>query len=152
MNAEAIQAIPGGDAQTRAIRKLLKGSGISPTAQRVEIARFLFQRAQHLCAEQVLTGVNARPSGAHVSKATVYNTLGLFVRHGLLREVLIDPARVFYDSNTRHHHHLYNADTGELSDITTDEVAVRGLPRLPESVELEGIDLVIRVRNRRRGS
>jgi len=148
-DAEATAATPpAGGARDGTVRELLKSSGIAPTAQRVEIARFLFHRAQHLSAEQLLAGIDA--AGGRVSKATVYNTLGLFVRHGLLREVLIDPERVFYDSNTARHHHLYNADTGELSDISTDDVAVQGLPALPDSVELEGIDLVIRVRNRQR--
>jgi Fur family iron response transcriptional regulator len=125
---------------------LLVSRSITPTAQRVEIAQFLFARAQHISADHILASVNA--AGGRVSKATVYNTLGLFVEKGIVREVLIKPERIFYDSNTHPHHHLYNADTGQLSDIDADAITVQGLPDLPSEVELEGVDLVIRVRNR----
>ena len=127
------------------VAELLYEHGILPTQQRVDIAHLLFQRAQHLAAEQVLAQVNA--AYGHVSKATVYNTLGLFVRRGLVREVLIEPGRTFYDSNTRDHHHLYNVDTGDLSDVPASSVQIDGDPVLPAGTEVEGMDLVIRVRN-----
>lgn len=129
-----------------AISDLLDAHGILPTQQRVDIAYLLFQRPQHVAAEQVLAQVNEH--FGHVSKATVYNTLGLFVRKGLLREVLIEPGRTFYDSNTRDHHHVYNIDTGELSDIPASSVDISGDPGIPADTEIEGMDLVIRVRNR----
>ena len=128
------------------VSELLESHGILPTQQRIDIAHLLFQRAQHLAAEQVLAQVN--DAYGHVSKATVYNTLGLFVRRGLVREVLIEPGRTFYDSNTRDHHHLYNVDTGELCDIPARSVEIDGDLGLPEGTEVEGMDLVIRVRHR----
>jgi len=127
--------------------ELLQRYGIMPTQQRIDIAHYLFQRAQHLSAEAVLAGVNARRE--RVSKATVYNTLGLFVRNGLVREVLIEPERVFYDSNTRPHQHIYNIDTGELSDLRDGSVQVRQLPTLPEGTEIDSLEVIIRVRNAR---
>ena len=130
------------------VSALLERHGILPTQQRIDIAHLLFQRAQHLAAEQVLARVNA--DYGHVSKATVYNTLGLFVRRGLVREVLIEPGRTFYDSNTRDHHHLYNVDSGQLSDIPASSVHIDGDPGVPNGTEIEGMDLVIRVRNRDR--
>ncbi|MDH3450853.1 MAG: transcriptional repressor [Gammaproteobacteria bacterium] len=125
--------------------ELLQRYGIMPTQQRIDIAHFLFQQPQHLSAEAILDGVNTRRE--RVSKATVYNTLGLFVRKGLVREVLIDPERVFYDSNTRPHHHIYNLDTGELSDVQAGSVRVQELPVLPQGTEVDSLDVVIRVRN-----
>ena len=77
---------------------MLRAHGILPTQQRVMIARVLFARHQHFSADQVLREVNT--GDEHVSKATVYNTLGLFARNGLVREVIVDPTRVFYDPNT----------------------------------------------------
>jgi Fur family iron response transcriptional regulator len=132
-----------------AVSDLLARHGILPTQQRVDIAHLLFQRPQHVAAEQVLAQVNA--DYGHVSKATVYNTLGLFVRRSLVREVVIEPGRTFYDSNTRDHHHLYNVDTGTLSDIPASSVVIDGDPGLPSGTEIEGMDLVIRVRNRDAG-
>ena len=105
----------------------------------------LFARPQHLSADDVLRLVNA--DGPRASKATVYNTLGLFARKGLIREVIVDPTRVFYDPNTREHHHFYNVDTGRLEDIDADACAVQGLPQPPEGTVAEGVDIIIRVRN-----
>lgn len=124
---------------------LLTEAGIIPTQQRLEIARVILSHQQHLSADQVLALVNQ--NGHKVSKATVYNTLGLFARKGIVREVLVDPNRIFFDSNTAPHHHLYNEDTGALQDVNAHQLRTEGLPMLPEDTEIVGIDIVIRVRN-----
>jgi len=135
---------------TQSIRKqdiagLLKTHGILPTQQRLLIARALFSRDQHLSADQVLNQVN--DSRDRVSKATVYNTLGLFANKGLVREVIVDPSRVFYDTNTTEHHHFYNVDTGELRDIKAAEVTINSLPELPAGTMAEGVNVIIRISN-----
>ncbi len=124
----------------------LLAHGITPTRQRLEIASILLDRPQHLSAEQVLARL--QESGRQVSKATVYNTLGLFSRRGLVREVIVDPQRVFYDSNSAAHHHLYEVDTGRLLDISPAAVSIGALPALPAGTVVEGIDVVVRVRRR----
>ncbi|MDQ7074263.1 MAG: transcriptional repressor [Gammaproteobacteria bacterium] len=126
------------------VHHLLQARQILPTQQRVAIAEFMFQRSQHLVAEAVRLGVNE--AGCPVSKATVYNTLGLFVRKGLLREVLVDSGRTFYDSNPKPHHHLFNLDSGELLDIDAAGIDIKGLPTL-SGVVLQGVELLIKVRN-----
>lgn len=123
---------------------LLRKHGIAPTHQRLEIANVLFSRGEHLAADQILALVNERH--AETSKATVYNTLNLFRDCGLIREVNVDPRRVFYDPNTQPHHHLYNVDTGEITDIPADALEVSGMPELPPGMVTEGIDIVVRVR------
>ena len=123
---------------------LLRKQGIAPTHQRLEIANVLFSRCEHLAADQILTLVNERH--AETSKATVYNTLNLFRDCGLIREVIVDPKRVFYDPNTQPHHHLYNVDTGEITDVPADDLAVSGLPELPAGMVTEGVDIVVRIR------
>lgn len=128
------------------VDEMLARHGISSTQQRRQIARILFARPQHLSAEQVLERVNAE--GYRVSKATVYNTLGLFSRKGLIREVVIDPSKIFYDSNTAPHHHYYNVSTGALSDIDAADVVLSHLPSIPQATELEGVDIIVRLRNR----
>jgi Fur family iron response transcriptional regulator len=130
---------------TRDISGMLKENGVLPTQQRLMIARVLFERQQHLSADQVMNRVNTGRD--HVSKATVYNTLGLFARKGLVREVIVDPTRVFYDPNTSDHHHFYNVDTGELLDIDVADVQVTQLPELPPATVSEGVDVIIRVRS-----
>jgi len=125
------------------ILALLQKHDINPTSQRVEIARVLFARCEHLSAEDVFALVNGE--SACVSKATVYNTLGLFAARGLIREVIADPTRVFYDPNTTPHHHFYNTSTGKLMDIPADEVRIDVLPALPAGMRMEGVDVIVRV-------
>ena len=127
------------------VSALMLDNGITPTLQRVEIAQILFAKPQHLSAEDVLTMVNK--TGVQVSKATVYNTLGLFAKEGLIREVIVDPAKVFYDPTTVPHHHFYNVDTGTLTDIDAETVVLESLPELPQGTTAAGVDVIIRVRS-----
>ncbi len=126
--------------------EVLRRHDINPTHQRIEIAYALFSRGEHLSADQILAIANER--NAETSKATVYNTLNLFLEKKLIREVIVDPSKVFYDPNTEPHHHFYNVDTGDLTDIDAAEIAISGLPRLPEGVVAEGIDIIVRIRSR----
>jgi len=126
--------------------EMLRRHDINPTHQRLEIAHALFTRGEHLSADQILAIVNNRHS--ETSKATVYNTLNLFLEKKLIREVIVDPHKVFYDPNTEVHHHLYNLDTGELTDIDASEIEIAGLPRLPEGMITDGVDIIVRVRSR----
>ena len=125
------------------VEDLLQQCGIVPTQQRRHIARILFARQQHVSAEQILERVNQE--GSVASKATVYNTLGLFARKGLIREVIVDPSRVFYDSNPSAHHHFFNVDTGQLEDIEAQQLIVQNLPTPPAGTELESVDIIVRV-------
>ena len=122
----------------------LRAEGVKPTRQRLEIARVLFSSVGHLSADRILALVNERRPAT--SKATVYNTLKLFLARGLIRAVIADPNKVFYDANTSPHHHFYDVRTGEFIDIAADNVAVTGLPALPPGTVADGIDIVIRIR------
>jgi len=124
---------------------LMRQKGINPTRQRVEIAQAIFTKPQHVSADQVLSLVNKQRHS--VSKATVYNTLGLFARKGLVREVIIDPNRVFYDTTTSPHHHFYNVDSGELLDVEIESMLLGELPVLPDGTVAEAVDVVIKIRN-----
>ena len=101
----------------------------------------------HLSADQVLERV--RVNAPDTSRATVYNTLRLFREKNLVRELIVDPDRVVFDSNTDPHYHLYDVDTGEVRDVAADELTVVGVPHLPEGIELEQVDVIIRVRGKR---
>ena len=125
----------------------LENHGVIATTQRMEIAEVLLRRPQHLSAEQIMSQVN-RGDKPKVSKATVYNTLKLFSAKGLVKEVIVDPERVFYDSTTGSHHHIYNVDSGELQDIPAHEVEFARLPELPEGMQPDGVEVIMRVRKR----
>jgi Fur family iron response transcriptional regulator len=131
--------------QSRAdLTQLLIAHGVMPTAQRIEVAQVMLTRPQHLSAEQIIAGIRA--NGSRVSKATVYNTLNLFCERGLLRTVEVDPTRLYYDSSTEPHHHFYNVDTGELTDIPLEGVTLHVDERLPPGTEPAGVDVVVRIR------
>lgn len=123
----------------------LKQAGVTPTQQRVEIGQILFAKPQHVSADQVLSIVNQ--AGPLVSKATIYNTLGLFASKGLIKELIVDPSKVFYDTNTSEHYHFFAIDSGELTDIEGENMRLENMPRLPKGTEAAGIDIVVRVRN-----
>jgi len=125
---------------------LLRQHGISPTHQRIEIAHAILSRCEHVSADRILALTNDR--AVETSKATVYNTLKLFVEHKLIREVIADPGKVFYDPNTVPHHHFYDVDTGELTDIDARAIEVTGLPPLPRGATAAGVDVIVRIRSR----
>jgi Fur family iron response transcriptional regulator len=129
---------------TEELHALLRSRGVNPTRQRIEIARALFSRPGHLSADGVLAAVNEqRPA---TSKATVYNTLNLFLARGLIREVIAHPSKIFYDANTAPHYHFYDMDSGCLTDIDARGVEITGLPALPAGTFTEGVDIVVRIR------
>ena len=132
---------------TEQIADMLKSYDIMPTQQRLKIANIMCAEPCHMSAAQVLASVN-KDGGNKACKATVYNTLGLFAEKGLIRELIVDNSKSFYDSNTSMHHHFYNVDTGKLMDIGKDELSVNGLPVLPEGTVNDGMELVVRVRNK----
>ena len=126
------------------IVSLFERHGILPTPQRLEVADVLLEKPQHMSADQIIERL--RKAGSGVSKATVYNTLNLFADRGVVREVMVDPVRKFYDSTTHPHHHFYNVDTGELRDIPDEHVRFSELPDLPEGTESESVEVLVRIR------
>lgn len=130
----------------RDILDRLTACGVLPTPQRLEVAEILLARPQHLAADHIIDEL--RRNGRRVSKATVYNTLKLFSDCGLVRELNVDASRRFYDSTTHPHHHFFDVDTGELTDIPADRVAISGLPALPAGTEQESVEVLVRVRSR----
>ncbi|MFK8032121.1 MAG: Fur family transcriptional regulator [Gammaproteobacteria bacterium] len=126
--------------------QLLGRNGITITPQRVDVAEVLFARPQHVSAEQIIDQLKTQ--GKSVSKATVYNTLNRFVTKGIAKIVNVNPERAFYDSVTSHHHHFYNSDTGEITDISPEHVVLEQLPEVPEGTEMSGVEVVINLRNR----
>ncbi len=127
------------------ICELLVKHQIGPTQQRIRIAQVLCSQPRHLSAEQILDEVNRKRVQA--SKATIYNTLNLFVSSGLIREVIVDPSKVFYDSTTTPHFHFYNEESGEISDIKRGDLVLKATPQIPQGMELAGIDIVVRIRS-----
>ena len=128
-----------------AMKARLRDIGLRPTRQRLALGELLFSAGdRHLTAESLHE--EASRTGIKVSLATVYNTLNQFTQPGLLRQVVIDPARTYFDTNiTAHHHFFYEAD-GRLEDIDGTSVSVAGLPTAPDGTALAGIDVIVRLK------
>ena len=127
------------------VGQFLGRHGVTPTSQRLDVGEVIFSKPQHLSAEQVIT--STRVAGSRVSKATVYNTLNLFCEKGLVRTVNVDPERQFYDPTILSHHHFFNVDTGELTDIPMEGLSLDVKRELPPGTEQVGIEVVIQVRD-----
>lgn len=122
----------------------LKAGGLRPTRQRLALARLLFEgENRHLTAEQ-LHG-EALAADVAVSVATVYNTLHQFTKVGLLREVVVEPGRSYFDTNVDDHHHFYFESTGDLQDIPSHRLHVDELPEPPPGTRISRVDVVVRV-------
>jgi Fur family iron response transcriptional regulator len=124
---------------------LLKDKGLRTTRQRIALAKLLFETGadRHLTAEQLHD--EALGNAIRVSLATVYNTLHQFTEAGLLREVVVDPGRSYFDTNTTEHHHFYFEDTGRLQDVAADTVDLTCLPRPPEGARVRRVDVIVRL-------
>jgi Fur family transcriptional regulator, iron response regulator len=124
---------------------LLKEAKLRPTQQRLALARLLLEgEHRHVTAEQ-LHG-DALMAKIRVSLATVYNTLHQFTNAGLLREVVVEQGRSYFDTNTSDHHHFFNVDRGELIDIPGDALTVGSLPPAPRGTNVSRVDIIVQVR------
>lgn len=128
---------------TQALERL-KRHGLRPTRQRLALVRLLFERGdRHVTADQL--HAEAAAAGVRVSLATIYNTLNQFTSAGVLREVVVEAGRSYFDTNASEHHHILVEPTGELIDIPASDVQVSATPRLPEGMALRRMDVILRV-------
>lgn len=126
-------------------RDRLQEAGLRPTRQRLGLAEILLSKGdRHVSAEAL--HAEAVAAGQAVSLATVYNTLRAFTDAGLIRQLTIDAARVYFDTNASSHHHFFDERTGALSDIPAELIEVTGVPAPPAGSEIESIDVIVRVK------
>lgn len=122
----------------------LKDAGLRPTKQRIALGKLLFEgENRHVTAEELHE--QARASGVGVSLATVYNALHQFTDAGLMREVVVEAGRSYFDTNTGDHHHFFHEDSGHLEDIPRDEIDVGSLPDAPKGTSVKRVDVIVRV-------
>ena len=124
----------------------LSGAGLRPTRQRLSLAGLLVGDGldRHVTAESLYAAV--QKSGEKVSLATVYNTLRAFCEAGLLREIMVDGAKSYFDTNMSDHPHFFWEDSQELMDAPSGELEICRLPHAPEGAEVSKVDVVIRLR------
>ena len=123
----------------------LRSAGLRPTRQRLALAKLLFDGDnRHVTAE--LLHSEALDANVRVSLATVYNTLHQFTEAGLMREIVVDSSRSYFDTNIDDHHHFYFEDSKRLSDIADHEITVSNIPPTPEGAEVTRVDVIVRVK------
>ncbi len=128
------------------VKKILRNAGLRPTRQRTELGNLLFGSGdRHVTAEMLHEEAIAQ--NIHVSLATVYNTLHHFMDAGLLRELPVNGAKTFFDTNLTSHHHFYNEKDGKLTDIPSNEMEISGLPAAPPGKRISRVDIVVRIEN-----
>jgi len=130
------------------VAKVLREAGLRPTRQRVALAHLLFAGGdRHITAETLHEEALARK--VPVSLATVYNTLHQFTRAGLLREVAVEGAKAYFDTNTSNHYHFFCEPSGKLMDIATGSIRIEGLPEAPEGMTISRVDVLVRLVDKR---
>jgi len=124
----------------------LEGAGLRPTRQRLALAALLIGdgKHRHVTAESLYAA--SREAGESVSLATVYNTLRAFCEAGLLREIMLEGNKSYFDTNTSDHPHFYWEEDQRLTDAPAEELEIRRLPDAPEGAEISKVDVVIRLR------
>lgn len=131
------------------ISSRLKAAGLRPTRQRLALAELLFSGGdRHVTAEALYA--EARAADVRVSLATVYNTLHQFTSAGLMREVVVEPGRSYFDTNSSDHHHFFFEESGMLRDIPGEAVSLRGVPAPPPGTAISRVDVIVRVRDTER--
>jgi Fur family iron response transcriptional regulator len=131
------------------VAKRLREAGLRPTRQRVALAHLLFAEGdRHVTAETLHEEAQARK--VPVSLATVYNTLHQFTEAGLLREVAVEGAKTYFDTNTSNHYHFFCEPSGKLMDIATGAIRIEGVPEAPDGMVISRVDVLVRLIDKRR--
>ena len=124
--------------------ELLKNVALRPTKQRIALTKILFQENHlHVTAEQLHP--EAMRKGYKISLATVYNALNSFKEAGIVKQVLVEPGKIYFDTNTESHHHFYIEETGELVDVPDDECKIVSLPLIPAEYTVNQVEITIRL-------
>ena len=128
----------------REVLDRLRACGLRPTRQRLALARLLFSGSDRHVTAEGLHG-EAVAADVPVSLATIYNTLHQFTEVGLLREVVVDSSRSYFDTHTADHHHFFNEKTGLLIDIPGADVVISQLPPTPSGSKIHRVDVIVRI-------
>ena len=130
------------------ILKKLRSSGLRPTKQRVEIAKFLFERDKtfHFTVES-LDKLLAKKTASRFALATIYNTVHAFKNAGHLNEVDVRGKKTYFDTNVSNHHHFYDSKTSELIDINANEIVIQKIPKAPNGKKIKNVEVFINLKN-----
>jgi len=131
--------------QNNEIVNKLRSSKLRPTKQRIRLAEFLFEREKtfHFTVERLNKIINKKDNFEKISLATIYNTIDAFKKAGHLKEILTNNNTSYFDTNISSHHHFYDDETNELTDINYDEIEVAKLPEAPKGKKIKDVEVII---------
>ena len=127
----------------------LRSSQLRPTKQRIEIAKFLFEREKtfHFTVEELDKLINTKTNDEKISLATFYNTVHAFKKAGHLKEILTSNNKSYFDTHTGSHHHFFDLENNKLTDINPGEIRIKHIPKAPKGKSIKDIDIVINIEN-----
>ncbi len=126
----------------------LRSSGLRPTKQRVEIAKYLFEREKtfHFTVES-LNKLLEKKTTSKFALATIYNTVHAFKDAGHLSEVEVRGKKTYFDTNVSDHHHFYDSENSELIDIDANEIVIQKIPKAPNGKKIKNVEVFINLKN-----
>ena len=127
----------------------LRSSGLRPTKQRVLLADFLFNRDKtfHFTVENLDKSINKKNSEYKIALATIYNTVHAFKKAGHLKEILIKEGKNYFDTNRSAHHHFYDEENNELTDIEENKIELKKFPNPPKGKSIKDVNVIINIDN-----
>ena len=131
--------------QNTEIVNKLRSSKLRPTKQRIKIAELLFNRVKtfHFTIEDLNKNLNKKDNSENISLATIYNTIESFKKAGHLKEILTNNNTSYFDTNISSHHHFYDDQTNELTDINFNDVEVTKMPHAPKGKKIKDVEVII---------
>ena len=131
------------------IANKLRSSGLRPTKQRIQIAEFLFEREKtfHFTVEDLDKLINCKINKDKISLATFYNTVHAFKKAGHLKEILTSNNKIYFDTHTGSHHHFFDSERNELTDIDSKEIKIKSIPSAPKGKKIKDVNVIINIDN-----
>ena len=133
--------------QNNEIINKLRSSKLRPTKQRIRIAEFLFKREKtfHFTVEKLNKIISKKDNVEKISLATIYNTIDAFKKAGYVKEILTNNNTSYFDTNVSSHHHFYDDETNELTDVNYNEIEVAKVPHAPKGKKIKDVEVIIRL-------
>ena len=127
----------------------LRASGLRPTKQRIRLADYLFNRDKtfHFTVEDLDKAINKKVFEEKIALATIYNTIHAFKKAGHLKEIFLKEGKNYFDTNTSFHHHFYNVENNELTDIDNNKIELKKIPSPPKGKSIKNVNVIINIDN-----